>query len=320
MWILYILKGLFHPACLARARPRTVTCGFPQGSCLGPLLFIIYLNDFVECLKVSKAGMYADDTHVTVTSVNVEELVHKAQEEFTHISEYMRLNKLSANPQKTEYVIIGHPRRTNKVEIHETLRLNGSDMRLNGSDIVKKTKSLGVIADEGLNWEEQFKTVKGKVHGGLKSLEKLKNILTQSQLSNVYRALAERHMRYTAVIWGRLSNTKKESLQRLQDRAISIIETSRTKDGWSHNFLSTEQLVMFDCAVMAYKIMNRLCPENLWNKFQRRSQYSSYNTRFCRDLRIPRYNLEYAKKGFSYSALKAWNEIPISIMHAGYEQ
>ena len=134
---------------------------------------------------------------------------------------------------------------------------------------MEKTKSLGVIVDEGLNWEEQFKTVKGKVHGGLTSLKKLKNILPQSQLSNVYRALVESHMRFADVIWGHLSNSKKESLQRLQDRAISIIETSRIKDDWSHNFLRTEQLVMFDRAVMAYKIMNRLCPENLWNKFPR---------------------------------------------------
>ena len=80
-------------------------------------------------MKVSKAGIYADDTHVTVASMNVEELVHKAQEELNHISEYMKLNKLSANRQKTEYMIIGHPRRTNKVEIHETLRLNGSDIK-----------------------------------------------------------------------------------------------------------------------------------------------------------------------------------------------
>jgi hypothetical protein len=120
-------------------------------------------------------------------------------------------------------------------------------------------------------------------------------------------------MRYADVIWGSLSNSRKESLQRLQHRAISMIDTSKIKDDWSNNFLHVEQLISFDRAVMAYKIMNRLCPENLWNKFQQRSQYSSYNTRFCRDLQIPRYNLEYAKKGFSYSALKVWNEIPISI-------
>ena len=70
---------------------------FPRVPVLVPFLFIIYLKDFEKCLKFSKAGIYAEDTHVTVTSMNVEELVHKAQEELTHISECMRLNKLNAN-------------------------------------------------------------------------------------------------------------------------------------------------------------------------------------------------------------------------------
>ena len=74
---------------------------------------------------------------------------------------------------------------------------------------------------------------------------------------------------------------------------------------WSNNFLSSEQLDIFYLAVMAYKIMNNLCPESLWNKFQRRSQYSSYKTRFCRDLQIPRYNLENAKKDFPILLLRS---------------
>ena len=99
-------------------------------------------------------------------------------------------------------MIIGHPRRTNKVEIHQTLRLDGSDIKR-----VKTTKSRGVIVDEGLNWEEQFKTVKG----GLTSLKKLKNIPLQFQLNNVYRAFVESHLLCADVIWGHLSNSKKES-------------------------------------------------------------------------------------------------------------
>ena len=71
------------------------------------------------------------------------------------------------------------------------------------------------MVDERLNWEEQFKTVKGKVHGYLTTLKKLKNILPQSQLSNVYRALVESHMRYADVIWSSLSNARKESLHSL---------------------------------------------------------------------------------------------------------
>ena len=55
------------------------------------------------------------------------------------------------------------------------------------------------------------------------------------------------------------------------------------------------------------------CPENLWNKFQRRFHHSNYNTRFCENLQIPKYKLEHSKKRFSYTALKAWNEIPMNI-------
>ena len=83
-----------------KSGPRLVKCGIPQGSCLGPLLFIIYLNDFEKCLEFSRASMYADDTHVTLTSNNVKDLITNAHRELGNISEWMRVNKLSANPKK----------------------------------------------------------------------------------------------------------------------------------------------------------------------------------------------------------------------------
>ena len=125
-----------------------------------------------------------------------------------------------------------------------------------------------------------------------------------SSLSNVYRALIESHIRYAHTIWGSLSNAKMESLQCLQDRAVSMIRTSRIP-----KFRLVEQIT-FDRAVMAF---NKLCPENLWNKFNLRSHYSKCNTPLCRYIQTPKYNLEHAKKRFSYSALKTWNEIPLSI-------
>ena len=134
-------------------------------------------------------------------------------------------------------MIIGHPRKINKIEVHEPLRLNDSNTKR-----VMNTKSLGNIIDQGLNWERQYKTVYNKSRGSLQSLRRLKSILPLFSLSNVYRALMESHMRCADAIWGSLSNSKLESLQRLQDRAVSMIHTSRIKDNWTPKFLAIEQL------------------------------------------------------------------------------
>ena len=81
----------------------------------------------------------------------------------------MRVNKLSPNPQKTEFTIIGHPLSTRKPALPETLELNGSEIKR-----VEKPKYLGIIIDENLNWDEQFKRVRSKINTGLMSLKRLK--------------------------------------------------------------------------------------------------------------------------------------------------
>ena len=108
-----------------------------------------------------------------------------------------------------------------------------SPLKLNDSEIkrVGKVKSLSVIVDEGLKWKNQFKSLTGKL-AGLSSLKKLKTVLPQSILCDVYRALFESHLRYGNVVWGSLSSTKLQTLQCLQNRALSIIESAKFKDPW----------------------------------------------------------------------------------------
>ena len=133
------------------------------------------------------------------------------------------------------------------------------------------------------------------------------------QLCDLYHALFESHLHYGNVVWGSISSSKLHALQRFQDRALSIIERSRFKDPWPKKWLSFENHIRFDRSVMVYKIVNKLCPESLWNMFQQRCSISNYNTRNDRNLHIPKLNLEFTKKGFRYSGIKAWNDIPINI-------
>ena len=203
----------------------------------------------------------------------------------------MRINKLSPNPPKTEYMIIGHSRKVNTLNISNALSLNDSVIKR-----VTKTKSLGVTVDEKLKWGEYFNTVKGKICSRLASLKKSTNIIPQRKLCSVYYAIVESHLRYSNEIWGSLPKTKLDILQHLQDRARSMMENVRYKDNWSCDWLSVENIIRFDRSVMTYRIRNTLSSESLWDKFQQRSSQSNYATRNCRDLQIPRLNTEHAKK------------------------
>ena len=167
--------------------------------------------------------------------------------------------------------------------------------------------------DEYLNWDEQLKIFKSTICGQLSSLKKLKSILHQPKLCRVYNAIVERQLRYADVIWGSLPAIKIETLQRLQNRALLIIETARVKDNWSSDWLNVSNLISFDRLV---KIINKLRPESLWDKFELRSVYSKYETSNCHDRQIQRLNTERARISFQYSTLKLWNDMPVDILDA----
>ena len=124
-------------------------------------------------------------------------------------------------------------------------------------------------------------------------MRKLKNILPQSKLDQIYRALFESHLRYSDELWGSLSATKLEHLRRLQDWAQTLIESAKFEDGWIFKYLSVSNLIKYDRAIMTYKMMNGLCPDSFTGKFITKSEISSYSTRNQLDIDTPRQNLEF---------------------------
>ena len=138
------------------------------------------------------------------------------------------------------FMAIDHPRRQNTLPELPPFNLNNTRIKQ-----VHKTQYLGLTVDDSLNWNEQYKSVKGKVVGGLAALRKLKNILPQSKLLDVYRALVESHHRYANVVWGALPSTKLSTLQKYQNRAFNLIESSKIKDAYNRNVLDVRELCYF---------------------------------------------------------------------------
>ena len=115
----------------------------------------------------------------------------------------------------------------------------------------KNVKSLGIIINEKLNWNDHFKLLEGKVPAGLSPLKEIKSILLQSKLCFVYQALVESYIRYADVALGSLPKNKLHTLQRFQDRALKV-----------------ENHIKLDQAVMMFKIKNKLCPGKYMEQIQ----------------------------------------------------
>ena len=130
-------------------------------------------------------------------------------------------------------------------------------------------KRVSMYAIRYLLWDEQYITVRGKIYGGLASLKKLKDIYRQKKLCSVYYAIVESHLCYANEICGSHPKTKLNTLQRLQDRAQSIVENARYKDNWSCDWLSVEHTIRVDRSIMTHKIRNKLSPGSLWDEFQK---------------------------------------------------
>ena len=91
------------------SNPRIVSCGVPQGSILGPLLFLVYINDLPNCLQFTSARLFADDMNITVSGKSIEEMERTINLDLLNVKEWLLANKLSLNIVKTEYLLIGSP-------------------------------------------------------------------------------------------------------------------------------------------------------------------------------------------------------------------
>jgi hypothetical protein len=108
------------------SKTRTVKCGIPQGSNLGPLLFLLYINDLPNCLTPSSASMFADDTNISTNGKTNDELQERINVDLENVHQWLLANKLTLNKDKTEYMIIGSRQRISNLVTDPKIELGES--------------------------------------------------------------------------------------------------------------------------------------------------------------------------------------------------
>ena len=302
------------------SRTGVVEIGVPQGSCLGPLLFLIYINDLPSAVQGSTVSMYADDTSLCLKSRDISQLNEAINDDLAHLDSWLKGNKLSLNVAKTQSMLIAtkpkHRTLNNAAEkLH--LKIRGSEL-----DVVNKTKYLGVHVDNSLDWKEHIKTVSTKVSRAIGFLKHAKNILPIASLKTLYSSIVEPHFRYCCSVWGCCGTTDIDQLQKLQNRAARIVTNSSfgapsrpliESLGWK----TVRELVDQDSRLMVYKSLNGLAPQYMSDLFTRNSACSSRNLRNTKtDLRLPRKTSANGQKCFSYRGAKLWNNLSAEIKQA----
>ena len=203
---------------------QDVEVGVPQGSCLGPLLFLIFINDLPLAVQGSTVSMYADDTSLCHQALNMTQLNGAINNDLKKLDAWLQGNKLSLNVTKTHSMLITTKQKRNILKSTDQnleLSIRGKEL-----DIVQKTKYLGVQIDCSLDWKEQIKAVSAKVSRAIGFLKHAKKFLPRVTLENLYTGIVEPHFRYCCSVWGCCGSREINQLQKLQNRAARIVTNS----------------------------------------------------------------------------------------------
>ena len=287
-----------------------IRCGVPQGSILGPLLFLLYINDLPNCNLRSDVRMYADDTNLTFASTDPEELFSSLTHDLSNLKQWLDSNRLSLNVLKTKCLFTGTRHKISLLPSEPHICLDGHFI-----ERVNSYKCLGVHVDEKLSWEAHISEIVSKVAKVLAALRRLKPICPQSTLVTIYKSLILPHLEYCSAVWGCIGNGLSLKLEKLQNRAARII----TGSGWDIRSAQILRALKWESLAdrrerqlksLMFKTANNLVPEYLSDKFTSVTTIHRHNLRGNQqNLFIPRPNTEALKKSFRYRGAVTWNSL-----------
>ena len=303
------------------SKPQPISCGVPQGSVLGPFLFILFANDIGNFVNGGLVNCYADDTMVYCSGKTAEEASTRLQHCLKGVEYWYRENNLKVNAKKTEVMLLGTRQRLQDSNI-DKIQVYFGNTQLR---VVTTFKYLGLWMDSNLNWNDHCGKMAKKAGLKLHLMRRLSKILPQSTMCQVYKTYLMPILEYGATVWGFTSEESMKKAQRLINLAARIVSSNydyintrgadlAKKMEWS----TFEERRDFLISVLMYKCYNNMAPNYMNDKVTRLEELGTRLTRHTDEftLTIPTTRIQQASRSFVTQGPTIWNRLPINVKEA----
>jgi hypothetical protein len=292
----------------------SLSCGVPQGSILGPLLFLLYINDITQVSNKLSFIIFADDTNLFASHSNLHDLHTIINEELALLTTWFKTNKLSLNINKTNYMLFSLR------EAHSSNTKISIDNQY--LQQVTSSKFLGVTVDEHLTWKTHINNIKIKVSRAAGILTKLKHILPKRTLITIYNSLVLSHLTYCNIVWGNTYNSRLKPLMTLQNKAIKAISFANYRDHVTPlyldlRFLKLTHINTLQTAIFMFKLISDQLPVSFNHYFNLNNSVHSHFTRQTDHFHLPNsMTTNFALQSILYHGPHTWNSLPTAIHHS----
>ena len=287
---------------------RIMKFGVPQGSVLGPLLFLIYINDLYLSIKHSTARHFADDTCLLIKNKSLKRIKKLLNQDLKSLNAWLKANKISLNASKTEILIFRHHNKP----INYDLKIKLDGKRLYPSKFVKY---LGILIDSQLNWSYHVKSLVPKLARANGMLAKIRHYVSRESLRSIYFAIFSSLMNYGSHVWGQVNNGYVKRIIKLQDKSIRIINFAKYHDPTSElykksSILKFQDQIRLNNYFHVHDSINRQLPPSLQENFHYLHDIHAHKTKssdqFC--VKLPKtHTITYGINSITGQAARSWN-------------
>lgn len=283
---------------------KNIGVGVPQGSVIGSLMYLVYVNDMAQLKLHGKLRLFADDSAVFYATRSVSLNINHMHEDIRILSEYFRINKLTLNAKKTNFVHFTSP--SNKINAVSTTNVDGTEYQR-----AETVKYLGLYLDSHLNWNSHVDHISTKIAAATAILRKLSFLPTQI-LRKLYFALAHSHLSYAAIVWAAAKDNTLNRVQVLQRKALKACYKLNIRFSTIDLFTNAAQNIQPLKAIrvqqtceLVYSAIHNMSPTNMVFEYNQ----NRHSARRATKLTVPPFNTHYGKSSVSHFGPTCFNEL-----------